>query len=132
MILKSRLNLISKLNFFFAKLNNYFLFFSLENNDDCLTSVFIIFYESSIWCMQIIYELFFKSLWQILIYIKQELKYRQRDHKTLSSMNMISINNSASKYYPLICKKKNSSEELSRYHFSLLERRNQRRRRSNW
>jgi hypothetical protein len=74
--------------------------------------------------MQIIYELLFKSLWQVLMYVKQELQYNRSDNKTISNMDMISINNSASTNYSLMCKKKNNSVELSRYHLSLLEARN--------
>jgi hypothetical protein len=74
--------------------------------------------------MQIIYELLFKSLWQVLMYVKQELQHNRSDNKTISNMDMISINNSASTNYSLMCKKKNNSVELSRYHLSLLEARN--------
>jgi leucyl-tRNA synthetase len=74
--------------------------------------------------MHIIYELLFKSFWQILMYVKQELQYNRSDNKTISNMGMISVNNSASTNYSLMCKKKNNSVELSRYHLSLLEARN--------
>lgn len=63
--------------------------------------------------MQIIYELFFKSLWQVLLYVKQELEDRQSVHKTISG---VPINNSASANYPLICKKRNYSEIFETHH----------------
>ncbi|CAF3890792.1 unnamed protein product [Rotaria sordida] len=100
---------------------------SFKNNDDCLAYAFIILYESSIWCMQIIYELFFKSLWQILMYVKQELQYDSSCNQTSSScMDTISINKSTMENYSLISKNKNYSD-LSRYHLPLFETRNHRR-----
>jgi hypothetical protein len=78
--------------------------------------------------MQSIYELFFKSLWQVLMYAKQELQYRQGDNKTIRGVDMMQINNSADENYPLICTEKSYSD-LPQYHFSLLQStRNNRRR----
>jgi len=67
--------------------------------------------------MEIIYELFFKSLWQIFMYVKQEL---QCDNKIISSRDRMSINKSTSKNYPLICNKR-KYPELSRekYHMNM-------------
>ncbi|CAF1333890.1 unnamed protein product [Rotaria sordida] len=59
---------------------------SFKNNDDCLAYAFIILYESSIWCMQIIYELFFKSLWQILI--KDKSMFWDKPRRSSSNQNM--------------------------------------------
>lgn len=54
------------------------------------------FYQSSIWCLQMIYELFLQSFWQILIYIKQELEYNKKDNnQIISNIDRISINNSS-------------------------------------
>lgn len=54
--------------------------------------------------MQIIYELFFKSLWQVLMYIKQELEYSQSNNKIIRRREMMSINKLTSTNYPLIYK----------------------------
>ncbi|CAF4317866.1 unnamed protein product [Rotaria socialis] len=97
--------------------------FSFENNDDCLTYAFITLYESSLWCMQIIYELFFKSLWQIFIYLKQEMQYNRSHNHTCNRVDMVSINKSTMNNSSLISKKRNYSDS-SRYHWRLNEARN--------
>ncbi|CAF2112943.1 unnamed protein product [Rotaria magnacalcarata] len=103
--------------------------FSFENNDNCLTYAFITLYESSLWCMQIIYELFFKSLWQIFMYLKQEIQYDRSRHQTCNHrVDMVSINKSTMNNYSLTSKKRNYSD-LSRYHLRLNEARNRERHR---
>lgn len=60
---------------------------SLENCDDCLTQVILIVYQSSIWCIQTIYELLFESFWQVLLYLRQELKYHcQKNHRQMKNI----------------------------------------------
>jgi hypothetical protein len=61
--------------------------------------------------MEIIYELFFKSLWQILMYVKQEL---QCDNKIISSRDRMSISKSTSKNSSLICNKRKYPEVCHR------------------
>ncbi|CAF3630940.1 unnamed protein product [Adineta steineri] len=93
-----------------------------ENTDDCLTYTFITLYECSLWCIQIIYELFFKTLWQILVYIKQEIQYTQSVNKGIDSWDMSSINNSSSNNYSLVSKKRKYTNLSKRYipcHYSL-------------
>lgn len=58
-------------------------------------------YESSLWCVQIIYDLFFKSFWQILIYVKQELQERKSDNHMTNCHEMRSFNTSRSNNYPM-------------------------------
>jgi len=62
-----------------------------SDNNDCLTDAFITIYKNSIWCIESLYKLVFKSLWQVLLLTKEDY-----DQKTV---DMMSINNSASKNY---------------------------------
>lgn len=102
--------------------------FSFENSDDCLAYALIVLYESLLWCVQIAYELFLKSFWEILLYIKQEIQYIRSHNKTISYIDMISMNNSAMHNYPLISNRRNDSD-LSRYHLRSTEARNRQRHR---
>ena len=75
-------------------------------SDDCLTDAFITIYKNSIWCMQSIYDLFFKSLWQVLLFNKEDLYYLQNENHTIDIM---SLNNSAGEI----------SRKLPRHHHRL-------------
>ncbi|CAF1394358.1 unnamed protein product [Adineta ricciae] len=95
-------------------------------DDDCLTYALIIIYESSLWCVQIIYDLFFKSFWQILIYVKRELQERKSDNHMSNCYGMKSFNTSRSNNYPLTGEKRvnhtlriHDSSSLDIYHRSI-------------
>ena len=83
-----------------------FFFSSFNYDDDCLVYALIIIYESSLWCVQIIYDLFFKSFWQILIYVKRELQERKSDNHMTNCYGMKSFNTSRSNNYPLTGEKR--------------------------
>ncbi|UJR08503.1 hypothetical protein I4U23_012769 [Adineta vaga] len=89
---------------------------SLNYDDDCLIYALIIIYESSSWCIQMIYELFFKSFWQILIYVKQELQDRRRN---ANCQKMRSFNKSISNNHPLSHRKRTYHGLIERYLSSL-------------
>jgi len=93
----------------------FFESFSLDNNNDCLTDAFLTIYESSLWCI----KFFFKSLWQILLFTKEELHYNPND--PINSIDILSMNNSADEIYS-----KKMYQELPRHHLSKIQTNNQR------
>ena len=58
-----------------------FFYSSLETTDDCLTFAFITLYECFLWCLQSIYELFFQSFWQVLVYLLHNGRKREKRSK---------------------------------------------------
>ena len=100
----------------------FFFLISLKNNDDCIVYAFNTLYECSMQCMNIIYELFFKSLWQVLVYAKNELRCsRFNILKTIHDTNkMISYNELINVNHRRKCQRKKHLEQ-SKTHLSLLE-----------
>jgi hypothetical protein len=84
---------------------------SSSNSDDCLTDAFITIYKNSIWCAQSIYEILFKSLWQVLLFTKEDVYYNQNENHTMNSIDIMSINNSAGQNYS-----KKIPRKLPRHH----------------
>ena len=80
-----------------VKPNLYFvlLLFSSDDNkkSNYLTDVFISICASSLWCI----KFFFISLWQVLLFTKEELHYTQ--YETINSLDVLSMNNSAGQNY---------------------------------
>ncbi|CAF4556609.1 unnamed protein product [Rotaria sp. Silwood1] len=93
----------------------------LDNNNDCLTDTCITIYKNSIWCIKFIYELFFITLWQVLLFAKDEIHNSQGDTmKTNTSLDVMSLNNSAKENYS-----EKIYRKLPRHHLSMIETNNQ-------
>ncbi|CAF1584565.1 unnamed protein product [Adineta ricciae] len=71
----------------------------LEGSHDCLTEAFITIYNNSIWCLQSIYEVLFRSFWQVFLLAKGEICYDSIDKMGTIPINIIPMNNSAGENY---------------------------------
>ncbi|CAF4099670.1 unnamed protein product [Rotaria magnacalcarata] len=83
--------------------------------NDCLIDSFITIYRNSIWCIRLIYELFSRSFWQVFLFTKEEIHHGQGDTKTMNSMDVTSLNNSAKENYS-----EKIYRELPHYHLSMI------------
>lgn len=54
---------------------------SVQTTDDCLTFAFITLCECFLWCLQMIYELFFQSFWQVFVYLLYNDEKREKRSK---------------------------------------------------
>ena len=52
----------------------------LDKQNDCLTHAFVVLYDSSLWCLLLIYELLFKSFWQLFLYVREEIRCYRYDN----------------------------------------------------
>jgi hypothetical protein len=89
----------------------------LINTNVCLIHGLIIIYDSTIWCIQVVYELFFQSFWQIIMYIRQELHDRRlqttktTDNMTSLAYQHIKHNRYRSRAYPSMSTNRSSINE---------------------
>lgn len=84
----------------FHRIYNFLSCYSLDDSHDCLTEAFITIYNNSIWCLQSIYEVLFRSFWQVFLLAKGEICYDSIDKMGTIPVNVIPMNNSAGENYP--------------------------------
>ncbi|UJR37763.1 hypothetical protein I4U23_030456 [Adineta vaga] len=73
----------------------------MNNNNDCLTEAFITIYKNSMWCLESIYKLIFKSFWQVLLLSTEDICEKSnllfnKTRVTVRSMSNFNLNRTPS------------------------------------